>query len=65
MALYDLRCKSCQNEFQKIVPFAKLQEVTCPNCESNNHERVYKANVKGPVRSGRSGNLSAPIPRFS
>lgn len=66
MALYDLQCKSCHSEFQKIVSFSKLPEVTCPNCESNEHERVYKANIKGPVSSGSMGrSISTPVPRFT
>ncbi|WP_070121037.1 FmdB family zinc ribbon protein [Bacillus marinisedimentorum] len=58
MALFDLRCKTCGNEFQKMVPFSKLKETGCPDCGSVDHERIYKANIKGPVRGG--GAASAP-----
>lgn len=64
MALFDLRCKNCHSEFQKLVSFSKLPEVTCPKCDSKEHERVYKANIKGPVSSGGSG-FSTPAPRFT
>lgn len=55
MALYDLRCNDCKKEFNTMVPFSKLHEVQCPICGSTNHERVYKANIKGPVSSGSGG----------
>lgn len=64
MALFDLRCQSCEKEFQKMVPFAKLKEVKCPSCKSMQHERVYKANVTGPVRSSNSSTQPS-LPRFS
>lgn len=60
MALYDLRCKDCQMEFKKMVPFSKLPDVKCPTCGGGSHERVYKANVKGPISSGSSGVGSVP-----
>lgn len=55
MAIFDLRCNDCQKEFTKMVPFSKLPDVKCPDCGSSNHERIYKANIKGPVSSS-SGN---------
>ncbi|MFS8630379.1 MAG: zinc ribbon domain-containing protein [Bacillales bacterium] len=58
MALFDLRCKDCQTEFKKMIPYAKLAEVTCPSCGSGNHERVYLAHVKGPISSGAGGSSS-------
>lgn len=62
MALFDLKCTECEKEFQKMVAFSKLPEVTCPQCGSTRHERVYKANIKGPVSSsgGTGGGYSAP-----
>jgi putative FmdB family regulatory protein len=66
MALFDLRCKDCQNEFSKMVPFSKLAEVKCPVCGSHRHERVYKANIKGPVLTGGSGgSLKVPSRGFT
>lgn len=66
MALYDLRCKDCQKEFSKMVSFSKLPEVKCPTCGSINHERVYKANVKGPISSGSgSGGYIPPSRGFT
>ncbi len=66
MALFDLRCNDCQKEFNKMVPFSKLPEVKCPVCGSTNHERVYKANIKGPVSSGSGGGgTSAPSRGFT
>lgn len=57
MALFDLRCNECQHEFTKMVSYTKLAETKCPHCNSKNHERVYKANIKGPITpgSGSSG----------
>lgn len=60
MALFDLRCTECEKEFKKMVPFSKLPEVTCPECGSGNHERVYKATIKGPVSSGSGGGGYTP-----
>lgn len=64
VALFDLRCKDCNREFETIIPFAKLKEATCPHCRSNNHERVYKANVKGPMKS-RNSQPSIPASGFT
>lgn len=55
MILFDLRCKDCEQEFTKMVSYSKLAETECPHCHSTNHERVYKANIKGPVKSSGSG----------
>ncbi len=62
LALFDLRCKDCQNEFKKLVPYSKLPEVTCPSCGSKNHERVYKANIKGPISAGSGGSVPTGSP---
>lgn len=61
MALYDLRCQDCKKEYTKMVPFSKLSEIKCPVCGSENHERIYKANIKGPI-SG-SSTMSTPATR--
>lgn len=66
MALFDLRCKDCQQEFVKMVAYSKLAETKCPHCNSTNHERVYKANVKGPISSGSgSGGYTPPSSGFT
>lgn len=62
MALFDLRCQDCGDEFEKFVPYERLSEVTCPACESKNHERVYQANVKGNVRVGSGSSTIPSIP---
>ncbi|MEQ6378702.1 zinc ribbon domain-containing protein [Bacillaceae bacterium S4-13-56] len=64
MAIYDLRCKDCENEYSKMVSYSKLPEVECPSCGSKQHERVYKANIKGPISSGSGGGVS-PSSGFS
>lgn len=66
MALFDLRCKDCRREFTKMVSFSKLSETKCPHCDSRNHERVYKANIKGPITSGSgSGGYNPPPSGFT
>ncbi|WP_188430538.1 FmdB family zinc ribbon protein [Kroppenstedtia guangzhouensis] len=58
MPFYDLKCKDCCREFEVYTSFSKLKEATCPNCSSRNHERIYKANIKGPVTRGGSSPSS-------
>ena len=65
MALFDLRCKDCEDEFSAIVSFSKLADAKCPNCKSQNHERVYKTTVKGPVNGNASGGPAIPTSGFS
>ncbi|HLS06531.1 MAG TPA: FmdB family zinc ribbon protein [Bacillota bacterium] len=65
MALFDLRCNNCQKEFTTFVSFAKLAEAKCPKCKSQDHERVYKAHVKGPVRSQSSSRSAIPTSGFT
>lgn len=65
MALFDLRCKDCEEEFTTLVPFSKLAEAKCPACDSQNHERIYKANIKGPINASGSSGPSLPTSGFS
>jgi len=65
MALFDLRCKDCEKEFTAIVSFSKLAGEKCPHCDSQNHERVYKAHFTGPVNTSSSGGSSIPTSGFS
>ncbi|WP_017754469.1 FmdB family zinc ribbon protein [Calidifontibacillus oryziterrae] len=65
MAFFDLRCRDCQKEFTEMVSFSKLSEVKCPDCGSTNHERVYKANIKGPISSGSGGGYAPPSRGFT
>ncbi|WP_132371991.1 FmdB family zinc ribbon protein [Melghiribacillus thermohalophilus] len=60
MPLFDLKCTACGNEFQKMVSFSKIKEAACPKCGHTNNERIYKANIKGPISSGGSSSSSAP-----
>ncbi|RSK28287.1 zinc ribbon domain-containing protein [Bacillus sp. HMF5848] len=61
MPLFDLKCSKCGEEFQKLVSFSKLADVVCPVCTSNEHERVFKANIKGPISSGSGDSSSRPV----
>ncbi|HLR71648.1 MAG TPA: zinc ribbon domain-containing protein [Pseudogracilibacillus sp.] len=60
MPLFDLRCNECQKEFTKMTSYSKLAESKCPHCNSENHERVYKANIKGPIKSGSGSGGFTP-----
>lgn len=65
MPLFDLRCNDCNEEFSKIVSFNELPQLECPSCQSKNHERIYKANVKGPVHSNTGSNQAPPLSGFT
>lgn len=58
MALFDLHCNECNEEFTKMVAYAKLPEAACPKCGSTDHRRVYKATIKGPITSSGSKSSS-------
>lgn len=32
MPTYDYRCPKCEKAFEKLVPLAQRDEVTCPEC---------------------------------
>lgn len=64
MPLFDLQCLDCNHEFTKIVSFHQLGGVECPKCQSNNHERVYKAGIGGPV-SSNDDHFTPPTSGFS
>lgn len=55
MPMYDLRCKKCGHEYEKLVSYEKLQSVKCPACGEVDNERLYKVNVKGPIAGSASG----------
>ncbi len=40
MPLYEYRCKSCGQAFDKLVSRASADSVTCPHCESASVERL-------------------------
>lgn len=65
MAAFDLRCTTCDHEFNKIVPYSKLSEVECPECGGQKLTRIYKVSVKGPINSGGSSNNTPPTSGFT
>jgi putative FmdB family regulatory protein len=58
MPLYGFVCQDCQEEFEELVSVAKLDEVTCPDCESGQVERQlslvanFKSSGSGTISSG-------------
>lgn len=65
MPFYDLKCRDCRREFDVYTSFSKLKEAACPNCGSKSHERIYKANIKGPVTGMRSSSGYRPSSGFT
>lgn len=63
MPLYGFICQDCQEDFEELVSVSKLDEVACPNCESNSVERQLSmvASLKTNGSSGiSSGAACAP-----
>ena len=57
---FDLRCKDCQNEFKKLVPYSKLPEVTCPSCGS---KKITKGFIKQILKVQSVQGPAAPFQR--
>lgn len=55
MALIDFKCRECEKEFFEIIS-DKDEKVICPNCKSENVERLYKGKFYG--KGSCSGNCS-------
>jgi putative FmdB family regulatory protein len=42
MPIYEYKCKSCENEFAKLV-FNQDTKIECPKCESEDVEKMISA----------------------
>lgn len=54
MPIYDYRCKSCNNTYQKIVSYEKRNEASCPECNSKEKVQIFKVSSTGPINSSCS-----------
>jgi len=54
MPLYEYRCKSCGEEFEKMVRFSETQSPICPTCSSQQTEKKLSL----VATRGFSGGLS-------
>jgi putative FmdB family regulatory protein len=57
MPLYGFICQDCQEEFEELVSVSKLDEVTCPDCESEQVER--QLSLVANFKSSGSGSISS------
>jgi putative FmdB family regulatory protein len=57
MPLYGFICQDCQEEFEELVSVSKLDEVTCPDCESEQVER--QLSLIANFKSSGSGSFSS------
>lgn len=56
MPLYGFTCENCQEEFEELVSVSKLDEVTCPECESEKVER--QLSLVANFKSSGGGSIS-------
>ena len=58
MPMYDYRCKNCGEKFEELVFSSSTpdEEITCPNCNENQSERLLSAPM---VSTGGSSSSSA------
>ena len=57
MAIYDLKCNQCGNEFEKFVTgFLGESDKECPSCSSRDVRQVYNSSfgIGGASHSGGS-----------
>lgn len=58
MPLFEYRCGDCDEKFEELVPFAKSDEMQCPNCGSKNTRKLVSAFATVASRSGREAGNS-------
>ncbi len=57
MAIYDLKCNECGNEFEKFVTgFLKDSDKECPDCNSRDVVQVFTSFGIGSCGSGGGGS---------
>ena len=64
MPLYEYRCSSCGEEFEKMVRFSQVgKPQECPKCQSDNTERQLSriASFGSTSSSGSSCASSGPF----
>lgn len=59
MPLYGFVCQDCQDEFEELVSISKLDDVSCPACESGAVERQLSLVASLKVSGGSTVSSSA------
>lgn len=59
MPLYEYRCKSCGEDFEKMVRFTETQPPLCPTCKSQETEKKLSLVATRSIGSGFSLGSSA------
>ena len=54
MPLYTFHCADCEREFEELVSINKIDSVQCPECDSNEVERLLSL-VAGLSKSSSAG----------
>ena len=56
MPMYDYKCKKCEQEFEKLVPFStEDKDVECPSCNNKGSKRLLCApNISTDANGGSS-----------
>jgi putative FmdB family regulatory protein len=57
MPLYEYRCLECQHEFEALVPTARADQATCPECGVEDVRRLLS--MFAAPRGGGVGGASA------
>lgn len=69
MPLYEYRCKTCGEEFEKMVRFSETQSPVCPSCQGEKTEKklsLFAGYVgSGAVSLGSSGSSCGSSGGFS
>ena len=63
MPMYDYKCNSCGNKFDKLVSFsASDKDIECPKCNKNGSEKLLCApNISnGASKSNMQSGCNAP-----
>ena len=57
MPLYEYKCNDCDYQFEELVSYSKSNEMTCPNCGSEETQKLVSAFATiGSSASGGSSN---------
>jgi len=64
MPLYEYRCKTCGQEFEKMVRFSETLSPVCPSCSSQQTEKklslVATRGFSGGLSLGSAGSSCGP-----
>jgi len=58
MPIFEYRCESCQNKFEKIV-FHERNSVQCPNCSASEVSKQLSSFAVGAGKSTQKAQVEA------